>query len=194
MRRIYSEAKAVTVWLGKVDKHSRMAIPLIIALAGVSSSDEIDLKEWDVNTFLEWGTLQDSDFFSKMGMAPPTSTDCKFVRSFFSRAWFHCLWTVQELVIGSSESEVFLICGDEQITWGKMRDFLAFAVDRGWSPTLSSRERFLSPEFERGFVFGVVLSSTVGPIYRAEYQPDVSDSITAWLNYAFGCHNEASFL
>jgi hypothetical protein len=127
-------------------------------------------------------------------MAPPTSTDWKSDRSFFSRAWFHRLWTVQEPVIRSSKSKVLLICGDEQITWDKMLDFAALAVDRGWSPTLSSRERFLSPEVKRGSVFGVDLSSTVGPIYRAEYQPDVSDSITAWLQYAFGCHNEVSFL
>jgi hypothetical protein len=41
------------------------------------------------------------------------------------------------------------------------------------------KREVLVTEVERGFVLGVDLSSTVGPIYRAEYQPDVSDSITA---------------
>lgn len=83
-----------------------------MALAEASSSTGFQEKPRILDKNLEHGTLQDSDYFSKAGVAPPTSAAWRSIQLFFSMSWFHRLWTAQELVIGSSKGDAVLICGD----------------------------------------------------------------------------------
>ena len=63
---------------------------------------------------------------------------------FFSRSWFRRLWTVQEPVLGSSESEVVLIYEDQQITWDTMSVFL----DLTWRTGSCHLRQGLDPSLE----------------------------------------------
>lgn len=97
-------------------------------------------------------------------MKPFSLADWKDIRFFFSRSWFHRLWTVQELVINDI---AIVLCGETVLAWDDMDIFLETANARGWIMTLHSNQ--FAETGSTGSNFGAEVSIGMGAIYRLKF-------------------------
>jgi hypothetical protein len=87
MGEIYSQCRALLIWLGDSDQHSTRAMPLISELGEVAESDWDDKPneiEWILNS-----TFADSKVFEHFGIRPFTREDWLSIAHFLSRTWFY---------------------------------------------------------------------------------------------------------
>lgn len=130
MRKIYESATEVVVWLGRHDSYSRAVIPLIDLLT------KINFNRTTTNfDGLHYQSRTDSDFYEQNQMKPLSETDHLNMCSFYSRSWFHRLWTMQELVVAKA---VIVLCGETNSGWLGLQIPSLIAIKRGWTGTLIS--------------------------------------------------------
>ncbi|KAK1841567.1 heterokaryon incompatibility protein [Colletotrichum chrysophilum] len=95
MHRIYQQAEGVDIWLGTADEHEASASEVSDVLRYiVQYSDSVHRRKAH-----QW-----SDFLP--------DSDWDILASFFSRRWFHRLWTLQEFALAS---QVRIMLGDGYI-------------------------------------------------------------------------------
>lgn len=104
MRRIYSEAEEVLVWLGPATEREARAIPLIRTLAAVppERSDQAQRRS------------NDDDPYEILGIPPLAPDELAVVRQFYEREWFRRTWVIQEAVLAR---HINFYLGMDQLSW-----------------------------------------------------------------------------
>jgi hypothetical protein len=185
MQEIYANAAGLLIWLGRHDKFSCQAIPLIKQLSGAAEFLIPDDEEISFDMIQSIGNLRDEEFFAMAGITPFTHTDWSSISSFFSRSWFHRIWTVQEFVMGDDDSTV-LLCGDTPLSVEEIGGFVYLAVIKGWVNTLRHLEFSRSRNSNAGTSLGIEISMAMGAIYKASPKSDMSKMLRHVLSYRDG--------
>ena len=185
MRYVYGSAAHVIVWLGQHDLHSRIALPLIASFAELDIDDELD--HFDM---FQIRVPSDLELYEKHRMKPLSLDDWKSVRAFYSRHWFHRLWTVQEVAMAKDAGA---LCGDTFVKWEDILQFVALAVARGWYGVLLGYQ--YTETANREPIFGADSMSAMRQNYRASFpSPNPKeDSISNMLVHAFQVKNSDAF-
>jgi hypothetical protein len=185
MQEIYSKAAGTLIWLGRQDKFSLQAVPLIKQLSEVADLYLPEDEEITYDMMLSTGQLHDEEFFSSAGITPLTPLDWNSISSFFSRSWFHRLWTVQELVMGKNDSKLIL-CGDTSLSLEDISGFIQLAVVKGWVNALRLLEFSRSQNFNTGASLGIEISLGMGAIYEASRESNMSGMLQHLFSYRDG--------
>lgn len=122
MRRIYQEATAVTMWIGKENENRKTpeGFEKIIALSGIWD-DLCHLPAWSLVNYLEdnVAAINASDFLSKLAPLFVENDDIEegyyVLDDLFERNYFTRGWIVQEMVLGMRTGIV--ICGAQKCLW-----------------------------------------------------------------------------
>jgi len=122
MRRIYQEATAVTMWIGKENENRKTpeGFEKIIALSRIWD-DLCRLPSWSLVNYLEdnVAAINVSDFLSKLAplFAEDDDPDEAYyvLDDLFERTYFTRGWIVQEMVLGMRTGIV--ICGAQKCLW-----------------------------------------------------------------------------
>lgn len=97
MRRIYSKAASVVVWLGSGNQSSRAAMDLIIR------------RNWPEGGY---GSLKRKDLLNN------TDQSLRGLSEIFQRPWWKRIWIVQEVVVAR---ELVILCGTDILPWAFVR-------------------------------------------------------------------------
>jgi len=185
MQEIYSKAAGTLIWLGRQDKFSLQAVPLIKKLSEVAHLHLHDDVEITYDMMVSAGQLRDEEFFLSVGITPLTPLDWNSISSFFSRSWFHRLWTVQELVMGENDSKMIL-CGDTSLSLQDIAGFISLAMVKGWINALRLLEFGRSRNFNTAASLGIETSLSLGAIYKASRESDISGLLQQLFSYRDG--------
>lgn len=187
MQKIYSQAAGTLIWLGKEDRISSHAIPLIQKLSEAADSHLTSDDDIGYDTLLLPGQLRDEEFFSFAGIPPLTLADWNTISAFFARSWFHRVWTVQELVMGNWDDKIML-CGDKTFSLEDVGGFIHLAMAKGWINTLRTLE--FTRNSNAATSLGIEISLAMGAIYKALQDGPMSKM----LQHAFQFSDEEAFL
>ncbi|KAF7503347.1 hypothetical protein GJ744_003953 [Endocarpon pusillum] len=116
MRKIYTRATRVIVWIGESDSESREALQGLAVLSNHGSFDS-DGVEASLNSH---SSLEDM-----IQYAGTHSNVLNQIIALLDRHWFHRLWIVQEVVVSK---EVAIKCGAEWLDWKSFSNALAVLV------------------------------------------------------------------
>lgn len=125
MKRIYSEAASVVVWLGPENKSSRAAMDLIIKR--------------------NWPDRHD-DSLKRKGLLENKDDSLRGLSEIFQRAWWKRIWIVQEVV---AARELVVVCGTDKIPWSFVRKACKEIRQKEFSS--EERARFLRISGYRNF-------------------------------------------
>jgi hypothetical protein len=119
MRKIYTVAERVIVWLGEETFDTGVAIDFIPHLTEVA---RLDIKE-------NWLRLLGQDeFLRKMSS----------LISLFFRPWWQRTWVIQEVALAKA---VLVLCGPRQSPWSIIESFVMAWMDIKYAPPLQTRTR-----------------------------------------------------
>ncbi|KAK0716116.1 heterokaryon incompatibility protein-domain-containing protein [Lasiosphaeris hirsuta] len=104
MKRIYSQATTVLVWLGKADNKTDKVFDSMSSL-NLSHDDETR-QEWDSRRDEGWLDSQLTTVFSE---------------NILSRPYWGRLWIIQELMLAQ---DILLMCGDRALPWRYLTSWL----------------------------------------------------------------------
>lgn len=102
MRTIYKHARDVVVWIGEEENGNAEAFKLIKTLSK-SCEDGTDKVLGDA-------LRKSPDFFGY--------DSWRALDQFMDRAYWHRLWIMQEMAMGSSQTPI--LCGNQTVTWGEV--------------------------------------------------------------------------
>ena len=186
MTDIYELASSVVVWLGRHDNHSRRAMPLIASFAQVDEKRVMHNPE--ANQY-QTSLLTDAEFYEQNHIKPLSLADWNDIRSFYSRSWFHRLWTTQELVVNKS---VIIECGESNLARDDVENFLAIISKRGWMRM--NHEKHFAETSRYGSIFGGDIMLGIGYVRREDFTSDPrEDSISDLLLHLFEYRDYDSF-
>lgn len=97
MRRIYTLAKQVIVWLGEESSRSKLAMEFF-----ESANDNHDMREWFRDTIVK----------TTQGLY---KEEWKAVFNLFERGYWERIWIVQELACAA---KIDVLCGSHSARWG----------------------------------------------------------------------------
>ncbi|KAG5769211.1 hypothetical protein H9Q72_003483 [Fusarium xylarioides] len=106
MQQIYSRASSVLVWLGRATEQTVPAFRLLLGLADISQSSAEDQQAYIAHVIKD-------ECFKGHWIA---------LGELFQREWWHRVWTIQEVVLGS---DILLICGPFAVKWGQIKQAIA---------------------------------------------------------------------
>jgi hypothetical protein len=115
MRRIYTSAHRVLIWLGPNSGNSWEAMMLIPKLL---RAKEIQAAKNSTRIFMEMGAQEKKD----LGLPLDMNSAYPALRALLKRTWFTRMWIIQEVAVSR---EAILVCGNWDCTWA---DFTA-AID-----------------------------------------------------------------
>lgn len=186
MTDIYELASSVVVWLGRHDNHSRRAMPLIASFAQVDEKRFMHNPE--ANQY-QTSLLTDAEFYEQNHIKPLSLANWNDIRSFYSRSWFHRLWTTQELVVHKS---VIIECGESNLARDDVENFLAIISKRGWMRM--NHEKHYAETSRYGSIFGGDIMLGIGYVRREDFTSDPrEDSISDLLLHLFEYRDYDSF-
>ncbi|EWG48728.1 hypothetical protein FVEG_16315 [Fusarium verticillioides 7600] len=106
MQQIYCRASSVLVWLGRATEQTVPAFRLLLGLADISQSNAEDQKSYIAHV------IKDEYFKGHW----------KALGELFQREWWHRVWTIQEVVLGSN---ILLICGPFAVEWDQIKQAIS---------------------------------------------------------------------
>ncbi|KAL2064662.1 hypothetical protein VTL71DRAFT_3800 [Oculimacula yallundae] len=186
MQEIYKKAEGTLIWLGRQDKNSLKAITLIKQLSKTTGSLPAT-RTYGLG--FSHGNFHDEEFFSSNGITPLTQADWRSISLFFSRSWFHRVWTIQELVMGKIWSKMVL-CGETLLDVDDIVDFIELAMVKGWIMTLRTLEFNRTRKRNVGATLGIEVSLSMGAVYKATSQ----NPLSGLFQHVFGYRDEDSFI
>jgi hypothetical protein len=189
MQKIYSKAAGTLIWLGRHNRFSLQALPLVRQISSIPASAFPQYDDITSDMMLSSGQLHEQEFFSSVGIAPLTASDWNSIAAFFSRSWFHRLWTVQELVMGKYYSKTIL-CGNSSLDFEDIGGFIHLAMLKGWVNALRDLEIIRTRNFNTGAPLGIEISLGMGAIYKASLHSHMS----GLFQHVFSHHDEDSFM
>src|ERR1700761_7939714 len=143
MGEIYSAAERVIVWVGKADKHSSIALPILEHLW----DDVVDGAAL-VAKFPTYLTFNDSKFYEDINRPALTTPQWEAIAQFFTRRWFKRLWVIQETVLAKNTC---LLCGEQVWTWDNILVFGLFLYKSAWWPSVRKIHAKGSPVVSLGY-------------------------------------------
>jgi hypothetical protein len=102
MRTIYKAARDVVVWLGQEENGSERAIELIKMLSKSCKDGTGEALGQELHT--------SSDLFA--------ADVWRCFGQFLNRPYWDCLWIMQEIILGNSQTPV--LCGNRVVQWGQI--------------------------------------------------------------------------
>ncbi|KAL8740940.1 MAG: hypothetical protein Q9184_008441, partial [Pyrenodesmia sp. 2 TL-2023] len=119
MRRIYSAASAVLIWLGEPSHDSHAAFELIPEI--------LRAKRLDEASGIQNGDLWD---LSKDHWGLPWTTDPVWYPLFalLRRPWFKRAWIIQELAVSTNAT---VLCGYDKVSWTEFGEAYAYLAASG---------------------------------------------------------------
>lgn len=123
----YSIAERVIVWLGPHDLSSRTAIQVMERLELAFANLHPEQRPRGQFKF------GDHALFSMIKTEPITTNEWLAIADFFSRTWFHRIWTTQEVAL--SQNLTFL-CGDSIISKDTITGFAKWVCNLHWDQAL----------------------------------------------------------
>ncbi|KAH7240303.1 heterokaryon incompatibility protein-domain-containing protein [Fusarium redolens] len=101
MQEIYSRASSVLVWLGRATEQTVPAFRLLLGLADISRSSLDVAREYIAHVIR-------NECFKGHWLA---------LGELLQREWWHRVWTIQEVVLGS---DIQVICGPFAVEWDRI--------------------------------------------------------------------------
>ncbi|KAH7361169.1 heterokaryon incompatibility protein-domain-containing protein [Pyrenochaeta sp. MPI-SDFR-AT-0127] len=191
MQRIYVQSTGVMIWLGRHDKSSIRATSLISMISEISETSSFQNTQYTPDQVWVPRQPNDEEFFSAAGIACFSLSDWGALGRFFSRAWFHRVWTVQEMVMGQSRSrDPAVICGETVFSLQDIGCFIELAFTRGWIAKLKTTESVRTGHSSAGSGLGIDISFSMGVIYEITQDSEIADL----LQHTFRFHDEESFV
>lgn len=123
MRKIYSKARLVVVWLGEEDSHTVPAFALmerISKLATVSAVSSLHTNTSDIF---------DPDALQAMGLPSFPSADWESMHRLFERRWFQRSWVIQEVALADV---AVVLCGCRILNWDDVGRTGQYLVSSGF--------------------------------------------------------------
>ncbi|KAK8012010.1 hypothetical protein PG989_000270 [Apiospora arundinis] len=151
MRKIYTGAQRVIVWLGEESFDSRTAVEFIPVLTRVA-------QVADQALWLQ--LLSQEDFLRRM-----SSLICLFYRQWWTRTW-----TIQEV---SLAREVIVLCGSCQIDWSIIHSFVMAWMDIEFEPPLSERTHLQTTALR---TLGMLISGFSEALFRLRQELQTNTS------------------
>ncbi|KAE9367374.1 HET-domain-containing protein [Stipitochalara longipes BDJ] len=128
MRDVYYNAEKVIVWLG-------------------ANEDESEMVLQNMEAFLEWGLqVRRTGFTPEQEewprLNPPPDSLCRALGRFLTRAWFHRVWVVQEMLLAK---EALLVCGNRFVDWDVFCRAVLLMSENGLGYMLANVYGVMSP-------------------------------------------------
>ncbi|KAG9187586.1 hypothetical protein G6011_05457 [Alternaria panax] len=144
MGRIYTQATAVTIWLGAEDKQSPDSIPTSTITSGVHIgtygrtpvllsfiAQALRNARGPQNRLASVTPVEDSLHRNiAYGFPHPNAPEWAIVRDFFTNSWFERVWVVQEAVLASKAT---VLLGDWEIEWAAIGEAAIWFQTKGYA-------------------------------------------------------------
>jgi hypothetical protein len=141
MRRIYTQAEVVVIWLGKQDKFSEVAMPFLPVFTDALEQEDLALSEAGLQAH-----LKDEYFHAQV-------TTLHFL---LDRPWWHRVWVIQEVALAK---QAVVCCGSDFYLYDDF-ERLFHAVLDGRVRSLLGRDGI--PQETLGILFLLLDSCTGG--------------------------------
>ena len=139
MGDIYASAHTVLVWLGEEDWNFKVAnvfvtkfLPKVEALIKNEARDQ---------TYSY--SLTNLEFYDRLGEPEISQEIWDGLAEFLDRKWFSRVWTFQEALLARG---IEVYCGEEKLSWDRLRDLLHFLALSDWDSRLT---RFQKPSWKQ---------------------------------------------
>ena len=154
MRRIYSAAEEVLVWLGPANKEEALATSTLQSLASVP----IEKRTGPVIEKLK-NKRPDESIYAFLGIPHVTEVDLVPLRRFYERAWFKRVWVIQEVVLASQLS---FYLGKDILSWRTIIDAAScvYYLSDDWHTSAEGLPGLVYQDAPRQSLNSLVLEST----------------------------------